>query len=176
MKKKTLSTIIVLILFTILTVSVFLGTLEIAKADTQSSDSNGNPDTWSMFHNNLSHTGNSTSAAPTTNHILWSYPTGDIVSSSPAVAGGVVYVGSYDGKVYALSATTGTSIWSYTTGNWVQSSPAVASGVVYVGRVSPDFAGNGAVFALNASTGSLVWNYSMGDAVSSSPAVAGGVV
>ena len=39
------------------------------------------------------------------------------VSSSPAVAGGVVYVGSDDGKVYALSASTGTQIWSYTTGS-----------------------------------------------------------
>ena len=27
----------------------FIGTLEMAKESTQSSDSNGNPDTWSMF-------------------------------------------------------------------------------------------------------------------------------
>ena len=33
---------------------------------------------------------------------LWSYTTGGEVWSSPAVANGVVYIGSYDGKVYAF--------------------------------------------------------------------------
>jgi hypothetical protein len=45
----------------------------------------------------------------------------------------VVYVGSDDGKVYALNAANGAYIWSYTTGNEVYSSPAVVGGVVYVG-------------------------------------------
>jgi outer membrane protein assembly factor BamB len=53
--------------------------------------------------------------------------------SSPAVANGVVYVGSEDGNMYALNAATGAKEWSYTTGNSVISSPAVANGVVYVG-------------------------------------------
>jgi outer membrane protein assembly factor BamB len=55
------------------------------------------------------------------------------VYSSPAVAGGVVYVGSYDGHVYALDAKTGERLWRYQTGDEVVSSPAVAGGVVYVG-------------------------------------------
>jgi PQQ-like domain/Divergent InlB B-repeat domain len=146
MKKRTLSTIIVLTLFSILMVSVFLGTFEMANAGVQSSDSNGDPNTWSMFHNNLSHTGNSTSTAPTTNTLLWSYTTGDAVSSSSAVVGGVVYVGSLDGKVYALSAVTGALIWSYATSNWVESSPAVAAGVVYIGS------DNGKVYAFGSSS------------------------
>ena len=70
---------------------------------------------------------------------LWSYATGYGVESSPAVANGVVYVGSYDGNVYALNAKTGALLWSYTTGNGVRSSPAVANGVVYVGS----YDGNG---------------------------------
>jgi outer membrane protein assembly factor BamB len=45
----------------------------------------------------------------------------------------VVYVGSYDGNVYALNATTGANVWNFTTGASVYSSPAVANGVVYVG-------------------------------------------
>jgi outer membrane protein assembly factor BamB len=55
------------------------------------------------------------------------------VISSPAVANGVVYVGSYDNNVYALDASTGAKLWSYTTGNAIGSSPTVANGVVYVG-------------------------------------------
>jgi outer membrane protein assembly factor BamB len=45
----------------------------------------------------------------------------------------VVYVGSYDGNIYALNATTGANVWNYTTGASVYSSPSVANGVVYVG-------------------------------------------
>ena len=36
--------------------------------------------------------------------LLWRYQTGHWVESSPAVADGVVYVGSYDTNVYALGA------------------------------------------------------------------------
>jgi outer membrane protein assembly factor BamB len=59
---------------------------------------------------------------------------GGEVYSSPAVANGVVYVGSFDSNVYALNASTGAKLWSYYIGGEVYSSPAVANGVVYVGR------------------------------------------
>lgn len=62
---------------------------------------------------------------------LWSYYAGDWVDSSPAVANGVVYVGSGK-KLYARNASTGKKLWSYSTGDVVVSSPAVANGVVYV--------------------------------------------
>ena len=62
--------------------------------------------------------------------LKWSYATGGRVYSSPAVASGVVYIGSNGGNVYALNASTGAKLWSYTTGNAVESSPAVASGMV----------------------------------------------
>ena len=65
----------------------------------------------------------------------WSFATGGKVDSSPAVANGIVYVGSHDGNIYALNASTGMSgydwelhnsiIWSYNTGSLVMlSSPA----------------------------------------------------
>ena len=69
------------------------------------------------------------------------------VFSSPAVANGIVYVGSLDHNVYALNANTGTKVWSYTTGYWVVSSPAVANGIVYVGSNDHN------VYALNAKPG-----------------------
>ena len=100
----------------------------------------------------------------------WSYATGSDVYSSPAVANGVVYVGSYDDKVYALNASTGALLWSYSTGSYVTSSPAVANGVVYAGSWDDK------VYALNASTGALLWSFTTGSHVFSSPAVANGVV
>ena len=53
----------------------------------------------------------------------WRYTTGDIVFSSPAVANGVVYVGSDDGNVYALNARTGKLVWTFPDGQY---SPVVA--------------------------------------------------
>ncbi|MFD0344560.1 PQQ-binding-like beta-propeller repeat protein [Streptomyces sp. NPDC127117] len=63
----------------------------------------------------------------------WVFGTGGKYSSSPTLAGGVVYVGS-DEKVYALDATTGAEKWVLDTGGKVSSTPAVADGVVYVSR------------------------------------------
>ena len=44
----------------------------------------------------------------------WAAPflTGGPVFSSPTVVGGVVYVGSNDGKVYAIDAATGGAKWA----------------------------------------------------------------
>jgi outer membrane protein assembly factor BamB len=62
----------------------------------------------------------------------WSYTTGYTDGSSPALANGVLYIGSHTG-VYALNPATGAEEWSYTTGDSDFSSPAVANGVVYLG-------------------------------------------
>jgi outer membrane protein assembly factor BamB len=91
-------------------------------------------------------------------------------NSSPAVADGLVYVGTDDDYLYALDALTGAQLWSYKTGWVVRSSPAVANGVVYVGSYDDN------VYALNATTGALLWTFATGDQVDSSPAVVDGVV
>jgi eukaryotic-like serine/threonine-protein kinase len=40
---------------------------------------------------------------------LWSFTTGNFVESSPAVANGVVYIGSGDRNVYAFDLAGGTA-------------------------------------------------------------------
>jgi glucose dehydrogenase len=102
--------------------------------------------------------------------VRWTYTTGSLVQSSPAVANGVAYVGSWDHNVYALNASTGALLWKYATGYRVESSPAIADGLVFVG--SDDYK----VYALNAKTGAKVWSYTTGYQVYSSPAVVDGVV
>jgi serine/threonine-protein kinase len=97
-----------------------------------------------------------------TGTLLWSYDIHINVSSSAAVANGVVYLAGY-----ALNARTGTLLWRYDTGN---GSPAVANGVVYVSSLE------GNVDALDANTGALLWTYTTDAAVYSSPSVANGVV
>jgi eukaryotic-like serine/threonine-protein kinase len=76
-----------------------------------------------------------------TGTLKWRYTTGSGTGSSPAVANGVVYVGSGDYNVYALNARTGAKLWTYATGSYVWSSPAVVNGMVYVGS------GDGKVYA-----------------------------
>ncbi len=51
---------------------------------------------------NRTDSGNFYAFNATTGAIIWSYKTGEAVLSSPAIANGVVYVGSNDGKVYAF--------------------------------------------------------------------------
>ena len=114
------------ILFVLLLVSVFMGAFNVQSAKANAGSrveimpATGT-DWWPMFHHDLSHTGTSTSTAPTTNNTLWSYTTGGSAVSSPVVVGGLVYVGSWDGGVYCLNASTGTLVWSYTTGASVRS-------------------------------------------------------
>jgi len=101
----------------------------------------------------------------------WTAVSGSTIDSSPAVANGVVYVGSEDSKLYAFNATTGAVLWTATTGTGIySSSPAVANGVVYVGSV------DGNLSAFNATTGAPLWNATTGNSMVSSPAVANGVV
>src|SRR5207244_9689621 len=107
----------------------------------------------------------------------WNFTAGDVVSASPAVVAGVVYVGSWDGFFYALDAATGALKWQFqvdcqssaqpipaqcpggpsappdraeTDGGLITSSAAVVDGRVY-------FAGGQTVYCLNAADGSLVW-------------------
>ena len=107
---------------------------------------------------------------PSGGSLVWKYQTGGRVISSPTVADGIVYVGSEDEHVYALSAYTGEIAWRYHVGSHVFSSPAVADGFVYVG--SGDFH----LHALNADTGELSWRHQTGGDVFTSPTVADGVV
>jgi outer membrane protein assembly factor BamB len=128
-----------------------------------------NPDDWPMFQHDLNHTGDSTSTASNGN-LLWQFNTGDKVYSSPVIANGVIYEGSWKGYFYALNAATGSLIWQYNCGSQVQSTPAVANGIVYFGLMG------GYVIALNADTGTLIWRFTTNNQIQSSPAVVNDVV
>ena len=84
-----------------------------------------------MFRANPARTGVFPSNGPTRlNELAWKFKTDGMVNSSPAVADGVVYVGSGD-RLYALDAKTGQEKWRFKTDGAIVSSPAVAGGVVY---------------------------------------------
>jgi outer membrane protein assembly factor BamB len=88
-----------------------------------------------------------------TGKVRWKVKMGP-TESSPLVANGLVYVGDWTGKVYALSAATGRTVWSYQTGDKVKDGIALAGKHVYFGSYDSH------VYALNARTGKLFWRSS----------------
>jgi outer membrane protein assembly factor BamB len=72
---------------------------------------------------------------------LWTATTGGAIEASPAIANGIVYIASTDGKLYAFDAlgnancsgtpTVCNPLWT-AAGDFSVSSPAVVNGVVYV--------------------------------------------
>jgi outer membrane protein assembly factor BamB len=66
-----------------------------------------------------------------TGELLWKYLEPNGFQSSPAVANGVVYVGSENDTLDALNASTGALVWHYTARDSFISSPAVVNGMVY---------------------------------------------
>ena len=126
---------------------------------------------WPMYRRDLSHTGSADQKGAITQGVLkWVFSSGGAIHSSAAVANGIVYFGSRDGKLYALRAATGSKMWEFQTHSWVDSSPAIVDGVVYFGS------NDGGLYALDALTGKKLWYFEAGLGVMSSPAVAGDMV
>ncbi|HTA39473.1 MAG TPA: PQQ-binding-like beta-propeller repeat protein [Candidatus Acidoferrales bacterium] len=86
--------------------------------------------------------------------LAWGYESGDFWASSPAIANGVLAVGSGDGSVYALDAATGAILWKTQTGGRVRATPAIAGDTVYAGSF------DGKLYALNLRDGAVKWTYS----------------
>ncbi|WP_137285095.1 outer membrane protein assembly factor BamB family protein [Halorussus salinisoli] len=127
----------------------------------------------------------------TTGESEWRFDPDGYAASAPAVADGVLYVGTWGKKFYAVDAETGEKLWENDVGHrFGSSSPAVADGTVYVGTN-----GDGplvvsgsedeeqyescAVLALDDATGDERWRYDdfgEKDNVDSSIAVADGRV
>ncbi|MBN2288788.1 MAG: PQQ-binding-like beta-propeller repeat protein, partial [Candidatus Glassbacteria bacterium] len=105
-----------------------------------------------------------------TEAVRFKYQTAGPVFSSPAVGlDGTVYVGSFDGFLYAVNPD-GTLRWRSWTMGPVSSSPAVGpGGVVYVGSH------DGYLYAVSPG-GTLRWKFRTGDYIFSSPAVGPGEV
>ncbi|MDQ3665599.1 MAG: PQQ-binding-like beta-propeller repeat protein [Acidobacteriota bacterium] len=64
---------------------------------------------------------------------VWTFTTQARVESSPAIAGGRVFVGSNDGRFYVLNLTTGAKLWEFTAGAPLSASPAIARGRIVIG-------------------------------------------
>jgi outer membrane protein assembly factor BamB len=74
--------------------------------------------------------------------------------TSPLIDGDSLYVGDWNGWVWALDARSGKTLWKFKTGAQVKGGAALSGNRLYVGSY------DGKVYCLNAHTGKLIWRSS----------------
>lgn len=95
---------------------------------------------------------------------------GSNFSSSPALAGMKVYVGSKDGHLYCLLSSSGEVLWKFKTGGGIGSSPAVDGASVYFGSYDSTF------YCVDRHAGREIWSARVGASIGASPLVHEGAV
>lgn len=79
----------------------------------------------------------------------------------------ILYLGSYDGFIFALDPSTGDLVWEFAVQDRAWIAPAIAGGIVYARS------DDGNLYALDAATGAELWSATIGwNNETSSPAVA----
>jgi outer membrane protein assembly factor BamB len=100
----------------------------------------------------------------------WSASVGSGAATSATLANGVVFAGSADRGLTALSEATGRELWRSTAHGGTSASPVSASGRIYAGFH------DGTLASVDPATGADRWSRSLGAAVDTPPAVGSGKV
>lgn len=123
-------------------------------------------DAWRIFRGNPRQTGVASSPLPKELKLLWQFATKDGIESAPAVADGVVYVGSLDEHLYAIDLAGGKEKWKAKLGP-IKAAPAFKDGLVFVGDIDGNF------HCLEAATGKVRWKFNAESEISSGANFAG---
>jgi outer membrane protein assembly factor BamB len=92
----------------------------------------------------------------------------DVTSPSPVLLDGVLYVGSGDNGLHAVSATTGQRVWRFETTGRIRTDAVVDGTRVLVGSL------DGFVYAVDRQTGKEVWKKNTYGPLTGSPGLVGG--
>jgi polyvinyl alcohol dehydrogenase (cytochrome) len=111
----------------------------------------------------------------------WMRSLGEPVRASPLAAGGLVYVATDQGSVFALDAASGDLRWQRRIGNSVRMTPALVHGALLVGSygllgASGAKPHGAAFYALDARTGAVRWRTALPGLIRSEPVVLGGTI
>lgn len=108
------------------------------------------------FHGDVARSGVYPSAGPTSQPaVKWQFKTPGPIVTTPAIHGGVVYIASMSGHLYAIDQLTGKEKWTFKSRLPIASSPAVADGSVFF------VSSAGSLAALDAATGQPRWVYAI---------------
>lgn len=102
--------------------------------------------------------------------LLWKFKTGGPLYASPVIAHGTLYIGSTDGKLYALDAKAWGIKWVFDAGAAIRYSATVFGDRVYFS------ARNNKVYALAAKTGEKLWEFKSKNWMDAPPLVADNTV
>ena len=101
------------------------------------------------------------------NEVNWEYITNGPITTAPKIVDETVYIGSWDGYMYALYSDTGKLKWKCRTGWGIVTIPFVSDGVVFVGSLDNNF------YAINEDNGDVKWFFTCKAAIHSNPVVYG---
>ncbi len=103
--------------------------------------------------------------------VAWQFETGSALASRPAVADGVLVIGtSVTNSVHGIDAADGKGKWRYTAGGTVDTTASIADGVAFIGSH------DGVLYAFNIQTGDVVWQTPVDAEVTGSTTVVGDLV
>lgn len=115
---------------------------------------------WLVFRGDALMSGTGAAKLPDQLEEKWTFKTGNAIEGAPAIAGGVVYVASFDKYLYALELASGKLKWK-TKLAAMKASPSVKGDRVYVGDL------DGRFYALKTSDGSRIWEFEAGGEITS---------
>ena len=160
-------------------VAIVLSVAAIGCADDEGTDTSGDAGTasidecdWAMWGHDLTasytqpcETAISTETVDDLGQ-AWFFATDDVVTASPAVVDGTVYVGDWSGRFYAIDAESGEPRWTFDAdvhptvyAGQIVSSAAVAD---VDGERTVYFGGGKTLYALRADDGSERWRHEIG--------------
>lgn len=122
-------------------------------------------DDWPLFRGNVLQTGVATSRLPEKLSERWTFKAKEGIEGSPAIVGGLVFIGSYD-HFYAIDLKSGQEKWKYKAAAF-KTAPAVRNGLVYVGDE------DGGFHCLDAKTGAKKWTFKIDNEITSGAAFSG---
>jgi len=119
---------------------------------------------WATFRSDAAQSGFSkVGKLPAKPVLLWTFESNSAITSTAAIVGGTVYVGTADGELLALDMAGGkTPRWRYKAGGGIEAAPGVRAGRVFVGDDM------GVFHAVDAKTGTGIWKFETGDKIISS--------
>ena len=141
--------------------------------------------TWATFRGNKNRTGHlDTLPGPTNGTLAWVFKEEEAItfdfSSSPAVVGNRLYIGSSHGSffssagaTYCIDIESREVIWRHVSPTPIFSSPAVAGGRVYIGEGYHEHS-DCHLRCLDAKTGEQIWSFETASHVESTPFISQG--
>lgn len=95
----------------------------------------------------------------------WTFQCEDEVRSSPRIADGVLYIGSYDNNLYALNVEDGSFLWKFPTKGGIASTPCIFGDMILVGSEDSN------LYAISRRTERQLWVCPTNGCIRSSPRI-----